>query len=362
MTMRSIWMCSVLLVASVLLLLGRCGAVKEALQEAHQAELDALVKRVEAEPCGCPGCCPPPIPRCCDPRCPKCVGGEVPVPERRCASGCPGGACPFQCPCDRCICCYTQKIFEFETRTCEDIAVLYIIGLEVSTETLLTTTTLTETRQVTFTADFVYVFTSVTFSTSLLSTSPSTTTVVDETTTTSTIVVALTTVTEVIPTLSFITFTSILTTTPTVDLVLSTASVVGDLTFEVSVLDSLIFSTIEGDTFISTDFLTSLAVIEDTASLTETVTIGDGSFSPELTTTAVEPIFETLSVSETFTATITVSETTSETITESVIEDITDSLDILLTNLSPTLTFTALETTTIVNGVKRRPKVLVYDL
>lgn len=330
------------------------------IEDVRHAQLQDFVDHVAADTCGCPGCCPPPIPRCCDPRCPKCLGGDVPVPDRRCASGCPGGACPFQCPCDACICCYTEKIFEYETRTCDEIAVLFFIGLEVSTVSILTTTTLTETKKVTYTADYIYVFTSVNFSSSLLPGPPSTVTVTDETTTTSTFVVGLTTVTVPIPTIIFSTFTSAVTTTPQVPFTLLAVSELGVGTFEVSILDSFLFTTTTGPTLFSTDTVTSLDLVDATGTVTEFETIGAGSYSPELTETAVENVFEIVSVD----ATVSISETFDErtdslTLTETFTEDV-EITAVTMVSQSLSTTFSITETVTQTSEPELPKKMYYY--
>lgn len=327
-------------------------------REKEAAELIELVKTAEAAPCACPGCCPRPVPRCCDVRCPKCLGGDVPIPGRKCINRCPGGTggCPPTCPCDACVCCYTSRATIWETRTCEDIAVLFYIGLEVSTVSILETTVVTETGSVTFTGGDVFVFTSVSVSTSFLSESTTTTTLVETTSVTTTVIVGLTTTTLFVPTQEIITVIVSQTTTPIVDII----ELSSELTFGVEISSPVIFSILTDTVVESTDFLTLESptlteTVMDPITITDdaTITIGSGNLSTTLSTTVDIIVTETntLTVTETLqvfetTATVDVTEEITEdliefTPTETLIDFSSVPIDI---SLSVTVTTTPTET------------------
>jgi hypothetical protein len=309
------------------------------------ALLEAYVQNVvTAAPCGCVGCCPPPVPKCCDPRCPKCIGGDVPYPGRRCQFACPGGGCLNQCPCDACVCCYTTHVLEFETTTCLNQAVFFKIGLEVSTQHIYVTTITTVTSELTFSAEEVYVFTSLYFSTLTDTNQLLTSTTTTDVTTSVVVSIGLNTFT------SFSLLTILETGTSTVEFTPAEFITVGDpsstfvidnLTFSRSVLGSIVsftqFTPLILESVTATTFITPSSVI---STVPNTVTLGYGStvsiFNSVLTSTDV-----------TQSAFITITSTNGSTSTFSSTLSATLSQTASISTASGTSTITATNSSTL---------------
>ena len=134
----------------------------------YQNRMGELVQAALDAACPCPTCCGPPPPlKCCDSACPKCLGiGPVPPPNNPlCNNNCKGGICGNECPCDACVCCFTDTTWVTETSTCLNLLFSTTIETATQTQVSIVLTTVSSTSAITFSVTTNFYFTSIDFDT-----------------------------------------------------------------------------------------------------------------------------------------------------------------------------------------------------